>query len=84
MLFKDIGFDMTVSASTEIIHAHLQKISIFATFNVANFLCMSQWLVLVPDLGIRNSKPYRIFKSPLILLMINHFVCANPFLAKVV
>ena len=39
-------------------------------FHVASFLHMSQWRVPVPELEISDSKPYRIFKLPLILSMI--------------
>ena len=43
---------------------------IFAVFDVASFLCMLQLRVPVLELGMTNTKPYRIFESPLILLMI--------------
>ena len=44
----------------------------FALFHVASFLRLSQWRVPVPELGINSSKPYRIFKSPLMSLMIGN------------
>ena len=70
MLFRDISFDMIICTSLEILHVYLQQIKLFAVFETANFLHMSQLRVPVPELGINSSKPYRKFKSPLISLLI--------------
>ena len=51
---------------------------------------MSQLQLPVPKFGISSSKPFRKFKSPLILLMVvnngrnNYVLYAKPFPAKVV
>ena len=73
MLLRDIRFDKILRTSTEVLQAHLQQIKYFAAFHVASFLHMSQLGVPVPEFGISSSKPYRIFKSPLIsLIMANN------------
>ena len=70
MLFRNISFDMIIFILAKIFLAHFQQIRILLFFRVARFLHMSQLRVPVPKLGISNSKPYRIFKLPLILIMI--------------
>ena len=70
MLLRDISYDMIIFILAEILQAHFQQIRILLFIRVASFHYMSQLRVSVPELGISNSKPYRIFKEPLILLMI--------------
>ena len=62
MLFRDISFEMIIFILAEILQAHFQQIRILLFFHVASFLHTSQLRVLVAELGISNSKPYRIFK----------------------
>ena len=62
MLFRDISFDMIISILAEILQAHFQQIRILLFFHVARFLHTSQLRVPVPEIGISNPKPYRIFK----------------------
>ena len=62
MLFRDISFDMIIFILAEILQAHFQQIRILLFFRVASFLYTSQLRDPVPELGIRNSKAYRIFK----------------------
>ena len=62
MLFRDISFDMILFILAEIFQAHFQQIRILLFVRVASFLHMSQLRDPVPERGIRNSKPYRIFK----------------------
>ena len=69
MLFRDISYDMIICTSSEILHAYLQQIKLFAVFQIANFLHISQLQVPVPELGINSSKSYRKFKSLLVSLL---------------
>ena len=62
MHFRDISFDMIIFILTEILQAHFQQIRLLLFSRVASVLHMSQLRVSVPELGISNSKPYRIFK----------------------
>ena len=62
MLFRHISFDMIIFIFAEILQAHFRKIRILLFFRVASFLHMSQLRAPVPELGISNSKQYRIFK----------------------
>ena len=62
MLFRVISFDMIIFILAEIFTANFQQIRIMLFFRVASFLHMSQLRVPVPELGISNSKPHRIFK----------------------
>ena len=62
MLFRNINFDMIILILAEIPRAHFQQIGILLFFRVASFLHKSQLRVPVPELGISNFKPYRIFK----------------------
>ena len=66
MLFRDISFDMIICILAEILQAYFQQIKILLFFHDASFLHISQLRVPVPELEISNSKPYRIFKLPLI------------------
>ena len=61
MLFRDISFDMIIFILAEILQAHFQQIRILLFFRVTSFLHMSQLRDPVPELEIRNSKPYRIY-----------------------
>ena len=72
MLFRDISFDMILFILAEILQAHFHQIRILQFFRGASFLHISQLRVNVPELEISNSKPYRIFKYSLILLMIRN------------
>ena len=60
---------MIIFILAEILQAHFQQIRILLLF-LARFLHISQLEVPVPELGISNSEAYKIFKLPLILLMI--------------
>ena len=62
MLFRDIRFDMIIFILAEILKAPFQQLRICCFFHVARFRNMSELRVPVPELGISNSKSYRIFK----------------------
>ena len=62
MLFRNISFDMIIFNLVELLQAHFQQIRILLFFRVGSFFHMSQLRVSVPELGISNSKLYRIFK----------------------
>ena len=62
VLFRDISFDMIIFILAEILQTHFQQIRILLFLRVASFQHMSQLRVPVPELGVSNSKPYRIFK----------------------
>ena len=62
VFFRDTSFDMIIFILAEILQARFQQIKMLLFFCVASFLHMSQVRVTVPELGISNYKPYRIFK----------------------
>ena len=61
---RDITFDMVVYCLTEMFYSDHQYIRICTVFHAANFLRVSHLPALVPELGISNSKPCSISKSP--------------------
>ena len=62
MLFRDISVDMILFILAEILRHFFSRSEFCFFFRVASFLHTSQLRVPVPELGISNSKPYRIFK----------------------
>ena len=62
MLFRNISFDMLIFILAEILQAHFQQIRLLLFFRDASFLHTLQLRVPVPELGISNSKLYKIFK----------------------
>ena len=60
MLSRDISFYMIVYTLTLIFHSDFNRSDFFTVFHVFSFLRVSQVPVLVPELGINNSKPCNI------------------------